>query len=103
MKKLVRDKIPEIMIQQGKNPKIETLTDDTEYENALCEKLIEEVHEFIEAKNNAADALLEIVDILEVIDALCILKKYDKNNILEEKLNKKEKRGAFEKRLLLVS
>jgi predicted house-cleaning noncanonical NTP pyrophosphatase (MazG superfamily) len=43
MKKLIRDKIPEIMIQQGKNPKIETLTDDAEYENALCEKLIEEV------------------------------------------------------------
>lgn len=103
MKKLIRDKIPEIMIKQGKVPKIETLNDNAEYENALCEKLLEEVNEFIEAKNNDAVAILEIVDILEIIDALCVLKKYDKNNILKEKTNKKKERGSFEKRLLLVS
>lgn len=103
MKKLIRDKIPEIMIKQGKVPKIVTLNDNTEYENALCEKLLEEVNEFIESKNNDTEAILEIVDILEVIDALCVLKKYDKNNILKEKINKKEKRGSFEKRILLVS
>ena len=64
--------------------KVEIVSDNSEYENALCEKLLEEVNEFIEAKNNDMCAILEIADILEVIDALCILKKYDKDTILQD-------------------
>lgn len=103
MNKLVRDKIPEIMAQQGKSPRVKILNGDVEYYDALQQKLLEEVDEFLETKNNDEAAMYEIADILEVIDAICVLKKYDKNNILNKKLIKKQERGGFEKRLFIMS
>ena len=103
MNKLVRDKIPEIMAKQGKSPRVKILNGDVEYYDALQQKLLEEVDEFLETKNNDEAAMYEIADILEVIDAICVLKKYDKNNILNKKLIKKQERGGFEKRLFIMS
>ena len=102
MNKLVRDKIPEIMTKQGKSPRVKILNDDVEYYDALQQKLLEEVDEFLETKNNDEAAMYEIADILEVIDAICVLKKYDENNILNKKLIKKQERGGFDKRLFIV-
>jgi len=104
MFKLVRDKIPEIMLEDGKNPITKIITDDTEYFSVLTDKLLEEVHEFIEAsaENNNEHAMHELADIAEVIEAICQHKKYPANLIEECKVIKKRERGGFEKRILLL-
>jgi len=103
MEKLVRDKIPEILVQHNRAHKTEILTDDQCYLSALHEKLIEEVQEFIEASSDADDQKTkeELADVLEVIDALFQLKKYDPKEIEAIRLEKKEKRGGFGKRVWL--
>lgn len=103
MNKLVRDKIPEIMTEQGKKPRVKILNDDVEYNDALKQKLLEEVHEFLEAKDNDEASMCEIADILEVIEAICLFRKYNKNDIVNKKLIKKQERGGFEKRIFIMS
>jgi predicted house-cleaning noncanonical NTP pyrophosphatase (MazG superfamily) len=104
MFKLVRDKIPEIMLANGQGPVTKTVTDDVAYDVALRAKLLEEVHEFIEAasQNDDEHAMREIADVLEVIEAICHFKKYEDSVIQSYKANKKRERGGFEKRILLV-
>ena len=58
--KLVRDRIPQIMIENQKNPVTHT-ADDREYWERLKDKLKEEVNEFLENGNRE-----ELADILEV-------------------------------------
>ena len=103
MKKLVRDKIPEILTEKNRNHKIETLTDDQQYLSALHEKLTEEVGEFIQASNNQDDEKTkeELADLLEVIDALYQLKNYDQREIEAVRLKKKSELGGFGRRILL--
>ena len=62
--KLVRDKIPEIIAQQGESANIRILSDKA-YTAALEQKLDEETAEFHKEKN-----LEELADILEVVYAL---------------------------------
>lgn len=66
--KLVRDKIPEIIEDSGKEPIIRVL-DDTEYKEELLKKLYEEYNEVIEAKTKE-ETLEECSDVLEVLIAL---------------------------------
>jgi len=105
MFKLVRDKIPEIMLKEGKNPITKTIKDDAEYFSALTDKLLEEVQEFIvaSAENNNKHAMHELADIAEVVEAICAFKKYQADVIEGYKVAKKQERGGFEKRILLES
>ncbi|MFA5075289.1 MAG: nucleoside triphosphate pyrophosphohydrolase [Candidatus Babeliales bacterium] len=100
MIKLIRDRIPELY----PNSKIKIIKENAEYFDSLKNKLLEEVNEFIEAssQNNDSHIVEEIADILEVIDAICKLKKYDTNLVQDVKLKKKQERGGFEKRILLL-
>lgn len=66
--KLVRDKIPEIIENSGKEPIIRVL-EDTEYKEELLKKLYEEYNEVIEAKTKE-ETLEECSDVLEVLIAL---------------------------------
>ena len=92
-KKLVRDKIPEIIKEGGRIP-ITHIADDKEYFQELKEKLKEEVDEFLKAENEH-----ELADIFEVIKAIC---KFKNIKNLEETRKKKEKeRGGFKKRIIL--
>jgi predicted house-cleaning noncanonical NTP pyrophosphatase (MazG superfamily) len=93
--KLVRDNIPKIMIQKGKIPKTH-IANEKEYENALIEKLKEELKEVEEDKN-----VEEISDLIEVAYALG--KKYGKNEeeINQIRKNKNLKNGKFEKKIIL--
>ena len=93
--KLVRDKIPGVIKENGKNP-ITHVADDKEYWKKLKEKLKEEVNEFVKDSNEE-----EIADILEVINAICIYKKYDKSKLDYIKKEKAEKRGKFDNRIIL--
>ena len=93
--KLVRDKIPKIIKLDGKTP-ITHIAKETEYWLKLKEKLIEEVNEFIEDESKD-----EIADILEVVDAICKFKKYNKKEILKIQKDKRKERGSFNKRIIL--
>jgi len=59
--KLVRDKIPGLILEKGEMPNFRIMEDD-EFLNALNDKLLEEVMEYRESKS-----LEELADILQVI------------------------------------
>jgi predicted house-cleaning noncanonical NTP pyrophosphatase (MazG superfamily) len=94
--KLIRDRIPEIIEEAGKEYKIRELNDE-EYLAKLKEKLQEEVDEYLESNE-----IEELADILEVIRALAAAHDTNMKNIEQIRTKKANKRGAFEKRLLLI-
>ncbi len=98
--KLVRDKIPEIIRNNGEIPKIRILNDE-EYKKELELKLYEEYKEVIES--NSTDRLEELADLLEVINALANLENKDLSDIIEIANNKSKKRGAFKEKIFLES
>jgi predicted house-cleaning noncanonical NTP pyrophosphatase (MazG superfamily) len=89
MPKLVRDKIPQIIKNQGKIP-VTRIMELDEYKIELAKKLVEEALEFQTDKN-----IEEMADVIEVFDA--ILKvfgfTYEELNKIREKKN--FERGAF--------
>ena len=94
--KLVRDKIPEIMEESGKNATFRQLS-QAEYFPYLETKLDEEVGEY-----HADHTLEELADILEVVYALAAAQGCTKEELLAVYDRKHAQRGGFEKRLLLM-
>lgn len=93
--KLVRDKIPDIIQQDRKMP-ITHIASDEEYWQKLKEKLREEVLEFQKSDNPE-----ELVDILEVIHAICDVKGITIEELKKIRMEKTEKRGGFKQRIIL--
>jgi len=97
--KLVRDKIPEI-IENNNEIAITKTLNDKEYLNALKTKLLEEYNEVI--LSSGKDFLEELADMLEVIDALASTENKTLNDIINIKEEKKQNRGGFDKKILLI-
>lgn len=95
--KLVRDKIPEIIEQNGGKPEIRILTSE-EYLEFLERKLDEEAGEYHRDKNAE-----ELADILEVVFALASATGCSRQELMKIYEQKHEARGGFEKRILLIS
>lgn len=93
--KLVRDNIPDIILKDNELP-VTRILDDEEYYQELNKKLQEEVNEYLEAGN-----ILELVDILEVIRAICDYKGISMEEIEEKREKKAKVRGAFKKKIYL--
>jgi predicted house-cleaning noncanonical NTP pyrophosphatase (MazG superfamily) len=93
--KLVRDRVPEIMKDAGKIP-ITRVAGTQEYKEALKNKLLEEVKEYI-----ASGKLEEIADVLEVINCLVKAEGSDSETMEKIRKGKTEKRGSFEKGIIL--
>jgi len=93
--KLVRDKIPKIIENRGGTP-ITHIADDAEYWQKLKEKLQEEVDEFINE-----EYIEELADILEVIDAITLYKKFNEAELKRIKDKKLEERGGFHNKIIL--
>ena len=93
--KLVRDKIPEIIIADGKKPIIRILEQE-EYLQELDRKLNEEICEY-----QADKSVEEMADVLEVLFAICQARGYSVDELMEVRNIKREKRGGFKKKLLL--
>ena len=91
--KLVRDNIPSLC----KNPEIKIL-DEVEYAAALKRKLKEEVEEYLQ--DNTVE---ELADIIEVVEALAENQGSSLREVMELKLRKQSKNGAFKKRIFLIS
>jgi predicted house-cleaning noncanonical NTP pyrophosphatase (MazG superfamily) len=94
--KLVRDKIPEIMLASGAKP-VTKILDDKEYTLYLEKKLDEEVAEYHRDKN-----LEELADILEVVYALCENSGHSVDELSSVYSKKHNARGGFAKRIFLV-
>ncbi len=91
--KLVRDRIPEIIKESGRDPLTGILSEE-EYIKELDKKLLEEVNEYLADKS-----IEEIADVIEVLLAICKARGYDKEKVETLRLQKKEERGAFENRI----
>ena len=89
MGKLVRDKIPQIIIADGRTPIVRTLSDE-EYLSELDRKLNEEVAEY-----QADKSLEEMADILEILLAICEARGHSVDELMEVRDKKREKRGGF--------
>ena len=62
--KLVRDMIPDLIQKSGRQYAVRVL-DDASYQDALVEKIIEEIRDFHESGNEE-----ELADIYEALDCL---------------------------------
>ena len=94
--KLVRDRIPEIIEASGTECHIEILSDE-EYLKMIDAKLDEELAEYHQDQN-----LEELADLLEVIRAATLARGYTLEELEAVRAAKTEKRGGFEKKILLV-
>ena len=95
--KLVRDNIPEIMINNGAKPVTRTL-EDNEYYEELKKKLLEETKEFLESNN-----IEEIADIEEVILAILKYNDWSWEKLENIRKNKVDKKGSFIKKIFLIN
>lgn len=93
--KLVRDKIPNIIEASGKICVTHILSDD-EYIAALEKKLFEEVEEYQADKN-----LEEMVDVLEVLQAICVARGYTLEELEYLRAKKANERGSFAEKIFL--
>lgn len=96
-KKLVRDKIPEIITAKGDTPITRVLLDE-EFSEYLSKKLTEEVQEFL-----SEGTVEELVDIYEVL--LAILEHMGVTSESFEALRNQKllERGGFSKQIFLDS
>lgn len=93
--KLVRDLIPQYITSQG-GQSVTHIADDEEYWQKLKAKLQEEVDEFVESETPD-----ELADILEVVDAICQFKRFQRSEVEELQRAKREQRGGFAKKIIL--
>lgn len=93
--KLIRDRIPEIIEKSGKKCIVEVLDDETCIKY-LDSKLNEELAEY-----QADKSIEELADLLEVIYAVATARGYSIEQLEMVRKEKAEKRGGFEKKLLL--
>jgi len=98
-KKLIRDKIGEIIEKDGEIPFLKVLN-KREFLKELKRKILEEAKELIKAKTKK-EMLNEIVDIQELIDNLILELNFKKSEIKKAQKIKRKKRGGFKKRLFL--
>lgn len=98
--KLVRDLIPDIILESGKEPITSILTDE-EYVAALRNKLDEEIREYLSAANDN-DALEELADILEIVGTLATVHGSSLDDVLLIKTEKNRARGGFEKKTFII-
>jgi len=93
--KLIRDKIPEIILKAGKTS-ITHIASKQEYQDKLKQKLQEEVDEFFESESKE-----ELVDILEVIYALANFNKINRKSLESLRLKTAKSRGGYKKKTIL--
>ena len=93
--KLVRDRIPEIIMASGKTCSTEFLPEEM-YLKLLDAKLDEELAEYHRDQN-----IEELADLLEVIRAAAVARGYTVEDLERVRAEKAAKRGGFEKRILL--
>ncbi|MDX8361439.1 nucleoside triphosphate pyrophosphohydrolase [Cytobacillus sp. IB215316] len=98
--KLVRDYIPQIIEQSGKKYRIKHLSEE-EYTEELKKKLIEEMQEYLDAKDHES-AIEELADVLELIHALAKVHHVTIEKVDERRDLKNQNRGGFKDKVFLI-
>lgn len=93
--KLVRDKIPEVIEEDGRKCEI-SIVPKEQLLPLLEDKLKEEVNEFMQDRN-----LEELADIMEVAFGLAENLGYSEEDLLKKREEKKEARGGFKEGVFL--
>lgn len=100
--KLIRDKVPEVIAKnEGRQAATRTLDDDAEFLRFLLKKIVEEANEVSRAENTL-QLTEEIADVHEVLAAILKLKGIALDDVRNAQKKKREERGGFEKRLLML-
>ncbi|GAA3162316.1 MULTISPECIES: nucleoside triphosphate pyrophosphohydrolase [Streptomyces] len=95
--KLVRDRIPQIIREDGAEPIVRTAGPE-EYRRRLRDKLGEEVAEFLAADETGA--LEELADVLEVVRALAVDLGVGSGQLEKAREAKARERGGFAGRIV---
>ncbi|MBQ8653673.1 MAG: nucleoside triphosphate pyrophosphohydrolase [Clostridia bacterium] len=95
-RKLVRDRIPEIIRRSGKQCRTRILTQE-EYRRMLDLKLQEELGEYLES-----GSMEELADLVEVIRAAAEARGGSMDEVEAIRVRKAQERGGFRERILLV-
>jgi predicted house-cleaning noncanonical NTP pyrophosphatase (MazG superfamily) len=98
-RKLVRDRIPEIIAAEGGNYETKVLP-KTAFKKALKQKLLEESKEVMSAK--PATLVTELADVLEILKSLAAAYAIPWRDIQAEQSKRRRQRGGFAKKLWLV-
>lgn len=99
-RKLVRDRIPEIIQADGRHA-VTRVLDKASYQQALLDKLAEEAGEA--ARASAADLPGELADVLEVLRALTAAAGMSWQEFLTLADDKRNRRGGFAGKIFLES
>ncbi len=94
--KLVRDRIPEIIEASGKQCSTHRVSNSAEKTEYLVKKIEEELEEYQESANKE-----ELADLLEAFYSLLEMENLDLDDLERIRIKKKEKRGGFEKGIIL--
>ena len=98
-KKLVRDKIPEIIKLKGDEFEIRVM-DREEFERELKRKLVEEATEVLGVSPDALPK--ELADVLELVKSIAEYYDIDFELIEEKQAERRKERGGFKKRIFLI-
>ncbi|RBP00187.1 nucleoside triphosphate pyrophosphohydrolase [Rossellomorea aquimaris] len=98
--KLVRDKIPQILENKGREYSTKILNDE-DYIKYLKEKAYEELDEYCAAETNG-EAVEELADLLEVIRSLAKQHESTFEDVEAVRKDKAEKRGGFQDKVFLM-
>ncbi len=94
--KLVRDRIPEIIRSKGAQSTVRIASKD-ELDLLMRTKIVEEAEELLSSSETE-----EIVDLLEVIDALIQLRSLNRDKLDQLRAEKNQTRGGFERGYVLL-
>jgi len=98
-KKLIRDKIPEIIKANNGKYKLRVM-EENEFKKELKKKLIEEVKEVIEAEKSELGK--ELADVLELIKSIAENENIKFELVEEKQKQRRKERGGFKKKLFLI-
>jgi predicted house-cleaning noncanonical NTP pyrophosphatase (MazG superfamily) len=96
MRKLVRDKVPDIIRQSGREPGVERVSGEW-LKLALKDKLVEEACEL----RVSDDVYEELADVLEVVDAIIERYEIDRPKLEKARKEKLDRAGGFKEGYVL--
>lgn len=98
-KKLIRDKIPEIIEANNGKYELRIMKED-EFKKELKKKLVEEAKETMRAEKS--ELIKELADVLELIKSIAENESINFKLIEEKQEQRRQERGGFKKKLFLV-
>ena len=99
-RKLVRDKIPQIISRRGSAFKTRTLK-TKDFFQELLKKVGEEASGVLNVKNKS-ELVAELADIIEVIEEIKRQRKITSARITKARKDNRQRKGGFKKRIFLV-